>query len=325
MTLFVDVDLSSLPKPDVVEALDYETIRAAQIADVIARYPDYSAEALESDPVVKVLETTSYRELGVRQRVNDAARARLLAYAEKADLEWLGADAGVYRLTLDPGDPEAVPPRDPVYESDESLRRRIQLAPESLSVAGPEGGYKYHALTAGETPVSIAVASPERGTVTLTYTFDPDTVAARIKDASAIRPRRGDVLVTILGYDGDGSVDAETVAMVAAYLSSRSVRPMCADVAVQSATIRPYAPVATITVYPGLDSTAIRAAAISSLDAVAARRHRLGEKVTASVIDAALHVSGVQKVTLDGWADVVCDETEAPYMTGRTIAAEVAS
>ena len=61
------------------------------------------------------------------------------------------------------------------------------------------------------------------------------------------------------------------------------------------------------------------------MQTVAAARHVLGESVTADVLDAALHVPGVRKVTLNGWVDVICNDSEAPYMTGLTLTTEVAS
>ncbi|MBE0529540.1 MAG: baseplate J/gp47 family protein [Rhodospirillales bacterium] len=325
MSRFAAVDLSSLPKPEVVETLEFEAILAALKADFIGRDPDYSATTLESDPVVKVLEVAAYREVILRQRVNDAARQRMLPYATGANLEVLGADQGVYRLILDPGDPDAVPPVDPTYETDDDLRRRIQLAPEALTTAGCEGSYVFNGLTAGETPVSIDVASPDETTVTLTYTFDAGGLSAKIKDATAIRPEAGSVLVTVLGREGDGTVDAPTCAIVEANLSAASVRPLCDEVTVQSATIVGYTVTALLTVYDGLDRDAVQAAADASMRAIAEKRHALGEDVTQSVIDAALHVAGVKKVMLTDWADVACDDTEAPYMIGLALTTELAA
>lgn len=50
-------------------------------------------------------------------------------------------------------------------ETDESLRKRIRQAPESFSVAGPEGAYKYHAMLASALIADISVASPSEGVV----------------------------------------------------------------------------------------------------------------------------------------------------------------
>ena len=79
--------------PDVVEVLDYETILAERKATLVSLYPEEQQEAvartltLESEPIVKLLEENAYREVIWRQRVNEAARAVMLAYAEDADLD----------------------------------------------------------------------------------------------------------------------------------------------------------------------------------------------------------------------------------------------
>ena len=45
---------------------------------------------VESDPAWTILEVAAYRELLLRQRINDASRAVMLAFATGADLEHLG-------------------------------------------------------------------------------------------------------------------------------------------------------------------------------------------------------------------------------------------
>ena len=94
------IDLSRLPAPTVVEAIDYETVLAALKADLVARWPDYTAD-LESDPAIKLLEVAAYREVLLRQRVNDAARAVLVATAIGSDLDHLGALLNVARLEVE--------------------------------------------------------------------------------------------------------------------------------------------------------------------------------------------------------------------------------
>lgn len=117
---FAAVDLSSLPAPQVVEPLDFETVLAALKADFEARHPDYTA-TLESDPAMKLLEVAAYREVIVRQRVNDAAKAVMLAFATGSDLDHLGALVPVARNA---------------GETDASYRGRIQLAPRGILYCG---------------------------------------------------------------------------------------------------------------------------------------------------------------------------------------------
>ena len=48
-------------------------------------------------------------------------------------------------------------------------------------------------------------------------------------------------------------------------------------------------------------------------------RRRIGVEVPRSAIDAALHVQGVRKVVLTGWADITPSSTQAAYCTGFTV------
>lgn len=153
------IDLSILPAPSVVELLDFETIYSRRKAHFLTLFSPEEQETiaarleLESDPMVKLLQENSYQELILRQRINDAARAVLLAHATGTDLDNLAAFFGVERL------PD---------ERDSALRLRIQLSLHSLSVAGPVNAYRYHALSAHPDVLDASVSSPEPGTVRVT-------------------------------------------------------------------------------------------------------------------------------------------------------------
>ena len=45
-------------------------------------------------------------------------------------------------------------------ENDENYRERIQIAPESFSVAGPRGAYEYYARSAHQDIIDVAVVGP---------------------------------------------------------------------------------------------------------------------------------------------------------------------
>ena len=201
------IDLSQLPAPEVVEPLDFEGIYQDLLATFRSLMGDGWTAPLESDPVVKLLELCAYREVQLRARINDAARSVLLAYAVGADLEQLAANVNVSRLLVSPGDSEASPPVDPVYENDASLRARVQRAFEGLSVAGPRAAYVFHALSAD----------------------------GRVADASAESPAPAEVVVTVLSREGDGSASADLLDTVSAALSSEEVRPVADRLTVQGA------------------------------------------------------------------------------------------
>lgn len=148
MSVFSAIDLSALPAPEVVESLDFETILSEMLADLQARDSSFTA-LVESDPAYKILEVAAYREVNLRQRVNDAAKAVMLAYSTGTDLDNLAA---LTPLARDDG------------ETDGDFRVRTQLAPEGFSTAGPDGAYKFHALAVSGV-VDVAVDSPNPGEV----------------------------------------------------------------------------------------------------------------------------------------------------------------
>ncbi|WP_209120838.1 baseplate assembly protein [Parasedimentitalea maritima] len=285
---FTAIDMSQLPAPNVVLPVSYEATLTAMLAELRARDPIFDA-LVESDPAYKILEIAAYYKTLTDQRVNDGARAVMPAYATGSDLDQIAVRFGVERLVIDPGDPDALPPVEPVLESDEDFRRRMLLAFEGLSTAGPAGAYIFHALGAD----------------------------AEVADASVQSPAPGQVLVSILSRTGNGTADAELVANVTAVISADDVRPLTDQVTVQAATITDYAITATLTVLPGPDSTVVRQSAEDAAADFAAAQHRLGRDVTLSGLYAALHRPGVQNVTLTSpAADIVIGEAQAPYCTG---------
>lgn len=285
---FTAVDLSRLPAPAIIEALDFETIQADAVARMQELMPDFVAR--DSDPATKILQVVSYIVQLVRQRVNDAARAVMPAYAVGADLDNIAALFGIERLMITPADTVLGIPA--VMESDADFRRRMVLAPEGYSVAGPEGAYVFHALSA-----------------------DPDVL-----DASATSPDPGEVVVSVLSRNGAGWAPADLVAAVAAYVSDETRRPLTDFVTVQSAAIVEYAVNATITTFSGPDGSVVMDAARAKLDEYVASSHRIGRDITRSGIFAALHVEGVQNVVLTSpSADIVITREQAPHCTGITL------
>jgi phage-related baseplate assembly protein len=285
MSTFTAVDLSRLPAPQVVESLDFEVIFADMLATLRGLDPQFDA-LTESDPAYKLLQVAAYREMLLRQRANDSVRAVMLAYAKGADLDHLGALLGVQRYVLDEGNPALGIL--PTYESDADFRRRIQLAPEGFSVAGPEGAYIFHALNS-----------------------HPDVL-----DASATSPTPGEVVVTVLSRQGDGTAAPELIAAVDTALTDDAVRPLTDHVTVQGAEIVEYQVVAQVFTYAGPDSALVLAESMKRLDAYITESHRLGRDVPLSGIYSVLHTEGVQRVDISlPLADVVVDRTQATHCT----------
>lgn len=292
------IDLSQLPAPNVVEALDYESLLAERKATLVSLYPVDQQEAiartlaLESDPIVKLLQENAYRELMLRQRVNEAAQAVMLGYATGHDLDQLGGNFNVSRLVITPADETTLPPTSAVMESDSDFRVRIQQAFEGLSVAGSVGAYQFHGRSAD----------------------------GRVADVSVTSPTPACVTVSVLSREGNGSASPELIARVAAALNAEDVRPVADRVTVLSATIVPYEIDAVLYLFPGPEAEPIRQASEQKLKTYISTQHRLGRDIRLSAIYAALHVEGVQRVELKSpRADMVLDETQASSCTRYTL------
>ena len=177
-------------------------------------------------------------------------------------------------------------------EADDDLRARVQSAFEGLSVAGPTAAYEFHARSAD----------------------------GRVADVTATSPAPAQVVVTVLGRDGDGTPPADLVDAVATALNDETIRPVADRLLVQAAQIVPYKIAATLYFYPGPEAEPIIAAAKTRLQSYIASVQRLGRDIRRSAIYAALHVEGVQRVELTfPAADVVLDKTQASWCTDWSV------
>lgn len=280
------IDLSQLPTPQVLESLDYEDVYDEEMA----RFREYMGDKwnalLESDPITKLIELGAYRRLQNRARVNDAAKALLLAYARGADLDQLAANVGLQRLVVQAEDLTAVPPVEQVLEADDPLRERVQLVYEGLTTAGPRNSYILHARNA----------------------------SGRVADATAESPAPAQVVVTVLDLEGNGLPSAELLEAVRKHLSDDDVRPVADRLTVQAAEILPYRVEAVLYMAgAGPENEAILAASRQRLQAWVNPRRRLGLEVAQSGVDAQLHIDGVARVELVGWADIRPTKEQAAW------------
>lgn len=317
---FTAVDLSQLPAPPVLEVIDPQTMFDEMLARLRLIDPTFDA-LVPSDPGWKVLEVVTYYRMLDRQRVNDGAKGVMLAYARAGDLDHLGALVSVARNVLDEGDPDNGLP--PTMETDEDFRRRIQLAPEGFSVAGPEGAYTFHALSADPRVLDASATSPEpddiRALVLNTLSIEGVEQAVIDVMAAALNAANwpGDVRVSILSRELDGTATPDLIGAVTAKLAADDVRPLTDHVTVQSAGIVNFAVKAVVYTFAGPDASVVMAEANRRLQAYITESHRMGRDVTRSGLYAALHCPGVQRVNLIEPAfDIVVDRTAATYCTG---------
>jgi phage-related baseplate assembly protein len=165
---FAVIDLDQLQRMAVLEDVDSEETLASRMTKLVelwkANDPPagavYDVEGLEFDPIKINQEVSTFFEILLRDRVNQAARAVTLAFGTGTDLD---AIASRY--------PGGVP-RDP-DESDERYRRRVWLAANALSPHGTPETYAFFALTA-DGSIRDATAVTVEGTGVVSVTILPE-------------------------------------------------------------------------------------------------------------------------------------------------------
>ena len=283
------INLSALAVPDAIVVPDAADIFTRWLARLRELDPEFDA-LVESDPAYKQGEINAYQLTLAFQRVNDAVRAVFLASARGADLDQIGAGFNVSRLVINPGDPDAVPPVDPVYEDDDAFRERIQLSWAQLNTAGARNAYRFHAKSADNDVLDADAYGPET------------------------HNRPGEVDVYVLSRTGNGEATPSLTEKVMSELSADEVRPLTDYVSVKSATIVSYAVTAELDIPDGPDAQTVLENAISTLSSYTLLSHRINGLVPLSAIYAALQQPGVSRVRLiSPVADLEATAGQAPW------------
>ncbi|WP_110933803.1 baseplate assembly protein [Paenibacillus bouchesdurhonensis] len=155
-------------------------------------------------------------------------------------------------------------------ETDDAFRLRIRSAPESFSVAGPEGAYRYWAMTASPSIVDVAVTSPA--------------------------PREISVVPLLQG----GELPSQDVLdSVAAVLNNRTVRPLTDLVTIQAPEVVNYD--VALTYYidrsRATEATGIQAAVTAAVDAYKLwQKSKLGRDINPSELIWRVMSAGVLRV-----------------------------
>ncbi|HDR2588157.1 TPA: baseplate J/gp47 family protein [Enterobacter ludwigii] len=292
------IDLSQLPPPVVVEQLDFDTTLNERREEFVSMFPPQMQDtvrrtlALPSDPGEKLLEFSVYLENLMRQRVNEASQANMLAYAISSDLDNLAANYNVERQVITPEDNTTTPPTPAVMESDDSLRLRTQSAMETLSVAGPTAAYEAFARAAD----------------------------GRVADAKAISPSPACVTVSVLSTLGDGTADSTLLDVVAAALNDENVRPVADRLTVQSAEIVPYLIDAVLMMEDSPQAGMIRQAAQDRATTYAVSQYRIGRTVYRAKIIGVLNSEGVDNIILNSpESDIPVSDTQASWCTSVAV------
>ncbi|OLF55400.1 baseplate J/gp47 family protein [Pseudomonas chlororaphis] len=315
---------NQLAEPAIVTVEAFEDLLAEFKGFVVeyvgARSPESAAKLKvslenESELLSMALEAFCLRLQTHERKYNARIKQMLAWWATGSNLDARLADMGLERQLLDPGDSAAFPPVPAVYESDDDARLRYYLAPHAPA-AGSRMQYRREVFTLGERP-TVKVDSSDSGVVTVTYTFDPDGFAAQVKDGNGRRIAPGEVQVTVLSREGDGTPSVDLLDGVRRHFARPDVKPETDRVTVRAAEIKPYKIRVVAKINPGPDSGLTQVATQRQLQAYADSCHRLEGRVDPSWIDYTLHTAGaVQLEILEPVQPIVTTAFQAPYCTG---------
>lgn len=201
-------ELANLPAPGVIEIIGYEARLAELRIRLVQIFADagiaYDVEDLETDPAQLLLQVGAYVDMLLRQRINEAVQANLLAYANGSDLDHLAQFYDVARLA---------------GETDEKLRIRVVLAIRGRSTGGTEPRYR-----------SVALGADPRVADATVYTVGKDPtvhVAIFSTDNAGVADQLLIDKVTTALQDPAVRMVNDTIVVAGA---SRSTTPIVADV-----------------------------------------------------------------------------------------------
>ncbi len=334
------IDLSQLEKPEVIEPLNVETIFKEALNGFQAHLNNNQIfnALLASDPAIKLMEYWAYREFLLRARINDVFAQTLLAYARGEALDHKAAAWNTSRGVIsynEKGEPEK-------WQSDDDLRKIVQMAPEGISTAGSRMSYVFHGLNLGRLTKALEVTKPDENTITITHHLNPqdDSYLQAIRDVNAVCPKieevegaerltdcgcgayinsdyaAGHVHVAALSYANDGRLTDESLEALERHLSKEFIRPLTDKVTVMQGKNKEYQIKATVELMAGVDPQMVKQEAEKSLAAFVIERYKLGEVASIAGIYDAIHTKNVRSVKLiEPTQDVTCAWNEAPLCT----------
>lgn len=325
--------LNQLAEPEIVKVEPFETLlaefKAEVLAYVAARDPAKAARlevALDNDGelLAMMLQAFTLRLQGHERKYNARIKQMLAWWAEGTNLDARLADMGLERRVISAGDASAFPPVPAVLEPDDEARIRYYLAPHAPA-AGSRLHYRREALTLGDR-AAVSIATPEPGTVVVTYTLHPESLAAQVKDVRPVRVEPGVVAVWILSRVGRGEPGQPLLAAQRAHFAREDVAPETDTIEIRPASIVGYKVRATACINPGPDPAITQRTATASLAEYAEAQHRLKGYVDPDHIRARLIGAGAVRLDLlEPLTPIACGDGEAPFCDAIEIDIKVLS
>ncbi len=309
------IDLSTLPKPKIIEELDIEGIFNEALNGFKEHLNKQSGSdqifdaLLASDPAIKLIEYFAYREFLLRQRINDAFAQTLLAYARGNALDHMAAAWNISRGITEYNEKGEASS----FQSDDDLRALVQLAPERITTAGSKLAYIFHALNLGHNSQKMEVKKQGDSLSVIYHLGANNNPLLAVRDAGAHRPKAGHVHIAALSYADDGYMSDEALNALDHYLNGEFIRPLTDYVTVQQGINKDYTIHAKLELMQGVDPQMVLDDAKANIEAFVQQRYRLGETASIAGIYDAIHTSNVRSVRLiEPEEDQACLWNEAP-------------
>jgi phage-related baseplate assembly protein len=294
------INLAELPLMQVLESISTEQILDDRMARFKALWfsydppnaAQYDVGQLEFDPIKITQENSTFFELAVRDRVNQAARAVTLAYAVGGDLDAIASryPGGVPRLdTNNDGIPD---------ERDDRYRRRVWLSPNVLSPHGTAESYVFWALTADPTLHDASATTVEgTGKVYVTLMAESGPLApqwVRINDKLT-----GEFVSTRADLAFNPTPTLEQIVDVRKYILDEARRGLTDEIITYAPTITTVNYKIRVWLFPNVSVDLAITAIENALAALVEKQRWIGYDHSRMAIDAAVAQPGVHHAIID--------------------------
>ena len=277
----------------VLQEIDTEDILSARMQRLKALWASYDpplaaqydVEGLEFDPIKINQEASTYFELMLRDRVNQAARSVTLAYAIGSDLDAIATryPGGIPRLE---------------GESDDRYRRRIWLSPNTLSPHGTAEAYEYWALTA--LPALRDVTAIRH----VAHDYYPTILITCLMGAEYADPKPSQ----------------EQLVIIRSYIQSLSRQGLTDVISVNPPKVKEIEYVIDVYLYPGSSPDQVLTKIEGNLEKLILDQYWLGHDHNHTAIHAACALSGVHHIhVVEPAEDVNVDLDWIVKVTGVTL------
>jgi phage-related baseplate assembly protein len=305
------INLAELGRMLVLESISSEKIlldRLARFKALWMQYDppngaQYDVDQLEFDPIKITQENSTFFEMALRDRVNQAARAVTLAYAVGTDLDAIASryPGGVPRLdTNNDGIPD---------ERDDRYRRRVWFSPNVLSPHGTAESYVFWALTADPTLRDASATTIEgTGKVFITLMAESgslmDMVWTRTSDLQT-----GVLLSTKAEPVVKPTPTLQQIIDVRKYILDEARRGLTDEINTYGPKITPVMYKCRIWLFPNVSAELAVTAVETAMTELLERQRWIGYDHSRMEIDAALAQVGVHHAIIDEpHKDVMVDD-----------------